>query len=140
MDDPYVWLILVGMIVLLFQLTMSILVIVIGIIVILIIIPPVLVIYFLSSSVKSAYEHYSSEYDSVRKFELAILLTIILGLCIGSLITNNFARHTSIAPYVLVYTSIFSGISLGALIFYPYFKYFSEISAYRRKEKHLIKP
>jgi hypothetical protein len=126
--------IVIAAIVFIFKLVVSAIAIAIGIVIVLI--PPALVIY----GVYSAFRYGYAYFDNFQKAIIILSSTTIFGISTGSLLTKNWMIHTSIPNSIIIVCAILSGGTLATIVSYPYIKYLSAVSNYRKKEQHLIKP
>jgi cation transport ATPase len=125
---------IIAAIIFILKLVVSAIVIVASIVITLI--TPALVIYGVYWSFKYAYKHF----DISQRALLIVSSASVFGISVGSLLASNWMIHTSIPSSVVIIFAILSGGTLGAITSYPYIKYLSDISNYRKKEQHLIKP
>ena len=124
----------IGAIILIFKLVLSVLAIALAIAIA--IIPPALLIYAMYWAFRYAQEYF----ETPQKAIIILSLTTVFGISVGSLLASNWMVHTSIPKYVIITCAILSGGTLTTVITYPYIKYLSDVSDYRKKEQHLIKP
>jgi hypothetical protein len=120
--------IVIAAIVFIFKLVVSAIAIAIGIVIVLI------------YGVYSAFRYGYAYFDNFQKAIIILSSTTIFGISTGSLLTKNWMIHTSIPNSIIIVCAILSGGTLATIVSYPYIKYLSAVSNYRKKEQHLIKP
>lgn len=141
MEDGLGWIIGIGMvvgaIVLAFKLAITILLLVIAIVIAAV--PAGAILYSMYWTTNNAYGWYIGRYGWRGKILFAILLTIMLGVSLGGLLSSTWLRLSVSYTFAVTVLGI-SGTTLSALLIYPYVKYLSAVSAYRKREQNLIKP
>jgi hypothetical protein len=141
MEEGFGWILgigmVIGIIVFLFKLAVTILLLAMAIVIAAA--PAGAILYAIYWTTSNVSEHIERRYGWNKKILLILILNFILGILLGGLLSGTWLRLS--ISYVFIITVLgISGTTLSALLIYPYVKYLYAMSAYRKREQHLIKP
>lgn len=102
-------------------------------------VPLAVIIYVFFWATNDLHRYIERKYVINIRLLAILLLTILVGVAFGGMFSSTWLRLSISSVFITTVISI-SGATLSGLLIYPYIKYFYAVSAYRKREQHLIKP